>query len=344
MKYLSKELNDWAIEKIKKEYKEDVCLLIGHEHWRIDPDAGDVAFNFFIPCTERGYDLAETFIIDGIGYDLFPMSWERVEGLADVKECLTTCLANGVILYAKSEEDKQRFLELQKRLANNLNNPKYAYSKALDKINSAMDIYKNIVFSDSLCEVRKASGFLAGFLAEAIATYNGTYFSRGPIDQIEYLKDMDEIPDNFVQLYSSIIKAITIEESKSLCYEIIKVTRDFLATKSESSAHVEYSSNYKELADWYQELIYTFRRIDYYTGKNDVFNSFVWAISMQRECDYLEDTFGMNKMNLVSTFNADDLSILAKRAKQIEEYIVSVIHQNGVKISEYKDLKTFLKA
>ena len=155
---------------------------------------------------------------------------------------------------------------------------------------------------------------------------------------------MDEIPDNFVQLYSSIIKAITIEESKSLCYEIIKVTRDFLATKSESSAHVEYSSNYKELADWYQELIYTFRRIEYYAGKNDVFNSFVWAISMQRECDYLEDTFGMNRMNLVSTFNADDLSILAKRAKQIEEYIVSVIHQNGVKINEYKDLKTFLKS
>lgn len=116
MKSISKELIDWAIHEIQAKYPEDVCLLIGHTHWNIAPDGDDVAFNFLIPETERGYKLAETFIIDEIGYDLFPMSWERVGGLAKINEHLTTCLADGIVLYARSEADRNRFVDMQNKL------------------------------------------------------------------------------------------------------------------------------------------------------------------------------------------------------------------------------------
>ena len=34
---------------------------------------------YFIPKTERAYSFARTFMIEGVGYDIYPMSWERLE-------------------------------------------------------------------------------------------------------------------------------------------------------------------------------------------------------------------------------------------------------------------------
>lgn len=343
MKYISKELNEWAINKIKTEYPDDVSLLIGHEHWKIKPDGDEVAFNFFIPETERGYNLSQTFIIDEIGYDLFPMSWERVEGLANIDETLTTCLANGVILYARSEEDKQRFINLQKKLAENLANPEFTYIKGLEKINIAMELYKNMLFDASLCKVRKASGYVATYLAQAVATFNGTYFRRGPEDQLSILGNMKHKPENFISLYERIVTAVALEETKNLCYQMIKVTREFFShwTPKKEKKTMEY--NFEDLADWYEEGTYTFRRIYYYCDQKDVFNSFAWAYNFQQEFDYLEEEFGMKKMDLIGVFDSSDLGAFRKRAEEIEQYIVSVIKENGVVIQEFDNLEEFLK-
>ncbi|MCL2486732.1 MAG: hypothetical protein FWE86_03945, partial [Oscillospiraceae bacterium] len=95
-------LTDWVVKKIETEYSNDVCLLIEHTALKLEKDMDAAAFSFYIPATNRANGLARTFIIDGIGYDLFPMSWERIERMADVKEYNTTCLADAVILWAKS--------------------------------------------------------------------------------------------------------------------------------------------------------------------------------------------------------------------------------------------------
>ncbi|WP_105615811.1 hypothetical protein [Vallitalea okinawensis] len=342
MKYISKELNDWAVNKIKTEYLEDVSLLIGHKHWKIKPDGDEVAFNFFIPETDHGYNLSQTFIINEIGYDLFPMSWERVEGLANINETLTTCLADGVILYARSEEDKQRFINLQKKLAENLTNPEFTYVKGLEKINIAMDLYKNMLFDSSLSKVRKASGYLAGYLAQAIATFNGTYFRRGPEDQLTILNNLQHTPKDFTSLYQRIVSAVTLEETKNLCYQMIKVTRDFFSQRSPKKEKQTVEYNFEDLADWYEEGTYTFRRIYYYCDQKDVFNSFAWAYNFQQEFDYLEEEFGMKKMDLIGTFDISDLSALRKRAKEIEHYIVSIIKEHGVVIQEFDNIEEFL--
>lgn len=97
---------DWAVKKIEKEYKGEVALLLtygSYENGTSNP-LSDVDF-YFIPKIEHAYKLSKTFIVEGIGFDLFPMSWERVAGLAEINECLTPCLANVKVLYCDSEED-----------------------------------------------------------------------------------------------------------------------------------------------------------------------------------------------------------------------------------------------
>lgn len=343
MKYMSKELIDWAINKIQRDYPEDVSLLIGHKHWKIEPDGSEVAFNFFIPETERGYTLAKTFIINEIGYDLFPMSWERIEGLANINEGLTTCLADGVILYARSEGDRQRFIDLQNKLQENLINPSFTYKKGLEKISIAMDLYKNMVFEELLGQVRKASGYIAGYLAQAVATLNGTYFERGPENQIEVLGRMQHIPEQFLVLYQRIVEAKTIQEIKEICYEMIRVTRVFFMDRA---LHMELKNrgyNFEDLAAWYEEGVYTFRRIYYYCDQKDAFNSFAWGYSLQQELDSIQSDFGLKAMDLMGVYDSVNLDFFRKRAEEIEQYIVSEIRSNDVTIREFSSLNEFLK-
>lgn len=343
MKYISKELIDWAINEIQTKYPDDVSLLIGHKHWKIEPDGNEVAFNFFIPATERGYTLSKTFIIDEIGYDLFPMSWERVEGLANLNESLTTCLADGVILYARNEEDKERFLNLQKKLFENLKSRKFTYKKGLEKINTAMELYKNLLFDNSLSHVRKASGYIAGYLSQAIVSLNGTYLKRGPENQIAILSEMKHIPKKFLSLYQDIVTAKTMQETKELCYQLINTTREFFSdwTPKKETKVREY--NFEDLADWYEEGIYTFRRIYHYCDKKDVFNCFAWGYNFQQEFDFIEEEFGLRTMDLMGVFDSTDLSAFRKRAEELEQYLVSEIKKHGVVIQEFANLDEFLK-
>lgn len=117
-------LTQWAINKIKAEYKDDIALLIAVTGHATDGDSHGEVFDYFIPETERGYQLSRTFLLDGIGHDLYPRSWERMEKSITLDE-MTIVLANGNILYANHEESADRFLAMQKQLTENLNNPEF---------------------------------------------------------------------------------------------------------------------------------------------------------------------------------------------------------------------------
>jgi len=78
MAMTNKPLAEWAIRKIEAEYREDVCLLIEHMTHKLPQDLDDTTFGFFIPATNRANGLSQTFIIGGIGHDLFPLPWERI--------------------------------------------------------------------------------------------------------------------------------------------------------------------------------------------------------------------------------------------------------------------------
>ena len=166
-------LRNWAVEKIQREYPEDICLLIENSFLRLPEDAAEPAFDYFVPATERGYELGRTFIVEGIGRDLYPRSWERLEKMADLEDDNNiTCLGEGILLYARSREDEERFRALQERLRRNLQDDAFCRQKALRRLAMAMEIFQTLVFQTSLAQVRKGAGYIMEFLAVGIAFAN----------------------------------------------------------------------------------------------------------------------------------------------------------------------------
>ncbi|MCE5323188.1 hypothetical protein LLG46_07725 [bacterium] len=336
------QLANWAIRKIESEYKDDVCLLIGHKVREFDENNDEISFGFYIPATSRSNGLARTFIIDGIGYDLFPMSWERVERIADIKADNPVCLDDAEILYARNDDDRRRFMALQAQLRANLQNPHYMYNRALELLNTAMEIHQEMLFEDRLYKVREYAGYICIHLSDAVAFANQRYFRQMQTNQIEELLSMNEIPAGFTDLYESVIRAKTADEQKRLCHKMIVSTKVFLAEHDKNAVRRISVPDFSELAFWYQELSYTWLRVYHWCDENNPVNAYAWCCLLQKELDIVGAEYGIADLDIFSAFDAENLSVFRKRAEVVEQNIVAAIEANGAAIESYPTVADFL--
>jgi hypothetical protein len=345
MKENDKRLAQWAVEKVKKEFSQDICLLLEHRTLRLPPDQEYSAFSFYIPAAARSNALARTFIIGGIGYDLFPMSWERIERTAELREYNTTCLADAEILYARNEADKRRFTSLQARLAANLENPQYTHDRAAEWYKTATEIYQHTLFEEQSGKIRENSGYICDLLSIATALINHTYFAHGQTSQITELEKMEKLPLDFTGLYRAIVLSKFPEEQKKLCHRMLQNAKTFLDENDPSKAAATGKSkpDFSELAAWYQELSYTWQRVYYWCDAKDPVNAYIWACMLQDEAARMGSQYGITGTDMLGDFDAGNLPAFKQRAEAVEKQFTNAIAKSGVTLETYKDIEGFLQ-
>lgn len=348
MKNIDKELIDWAVDTIEKKYKDDVALLIGQfGACKLPTDEQKMAFDYYVPATERGYQLAETFIIEDMGYDLYPMSFERLEGIADFEEPrMIWVLEKSEVLYARNEEDRKRFEQIKEKLHINLQNKQKTFYQALKFLDVAMEVYNTMLFEENLCKIRKAAGGVSSMLAYSLAMVNGLALVDGYGNLIKEVNKMKVKPEKFVQIYQQIIEAALPEEILEHSRELIQEVRKLLGEMKENYklAMVDKEGiHYEDLAFWYQEARYTFRKIAYYAEIGDAPQCYSLGCYLQIEFDAIQEDFGLKEMDLLGEFHAKNLNAFAKRADELEQYIVQMLQENEVKLNAYESLEMFLE-
>ncbi len=346
-------LTEWVIKKIETEYKEDVALLIGIEGHSTDGDGHGECFDYFVPATDRGYELSETFIIDGVGHDLYSRSWERLEQSVQFEE-MAIVLAGAKILYARSEEDIMRFQNLQKRFWENLKNDSFVYGKALECMDKALEVYRSMIFEEKSYRLRSEAECIHLYLSNAVAFLNHTYtetaiftekqaYNDDPKTRIYHCPEMKIVPDKFFTLAKKIMNET---DSKQLCEDVLQLmknTRSFILSRKPEETRKAYSKNYESLADWYQELSLTFRRIRFFAKENMVEEAYADACYLQEEFLYLAGEYDMEELNLLDSFDQNHLLELSNKADQLEQIIKDMITSNGIKINSYASVQEFLK-
>ena len=345
MKNIDKELVEWSINKIKTEYKEDVALLIGQVGGgKIPTDEQNMIFDFFIPATERGYKLSRTFIIEDMGYDLYPISWERLEKIANIEEPrMIFAFAKGEVIYARSSEDKLRFENLKNEMLSKLQDKNIQTFKSLEYLGTAQEIFQTMLFEESLCNIRKAAGGVCSFLINSIAMVNGTYLESGYMNLTNDLHNMKEYPDKFEQIFNEMLQEVNIDGIRGKTYELIKIARKFLTERVNIEEKKVSEPNYEDLAMWYQEMRYTFRRVEYFTEINSAEDSYLLGCYLQIEFDAIKEEFNLNTMDLMSAFDTKDLKIFANKAKDIERYLVGILEDKNVSQNKYSSFEEFVK-
>ena len=338
----TKRLTEWVINKIKTEYPEDVALLIAVDGASVNWDGHGEPFDYFVPATERGNDLEQTFIIGGVGNDLYPRSWERTARTASLDDRASQCLGKARILYSRSKEDEERFLAIKQKLFDNLADPVFTYRKALQNLDLAMDLYRTMMFEERLFKVRALAGFVHYYLTISVACLNKTYIDEWQSGLVPVIEKWKELPERFIEYYEAMLGASTIGELRSLSHLLIASTRQFIAKYKPASAAGKEAPDYTWLAGWYEELRTTWNRIYHYCAVKNSDGAFIDACNLQNELNIVGEEFSLDEMDLLGCFDANNLKPLSLCAEELEKVIISVIENSGLKIRRYDTLDEFL--
>lgn len=347
-------LTEWAIKKIVTEYKEDIALLIGITGHATDGDSHGECFDYFVPATDRGYELSQTFIIDGIGHDLYPRSWERLEASANLQD-MSIVLNGATILYARTKEDTERFEALKKKLADNLQNPAFVYGKALECLDKALDIYRSFMFEEKSYRARSEAEYIHLYLSQAVAYLNHTItdspifnerqaYDATPESSIYHCPAMLHVPDGFFSNARKLLTTGDIKTLREIIHNLLCTTRAFVLERKPKNTSESKNADFSALADWYQELSLTWRRIRHFCTHDMVEKAYSDACYLQNELLYVAEEFQIEELSLLDSFIPEDLELLAFRSNQLEQIIRRVITNHGISINEYNSLEDFLAA
>lgn len=329
-------VTNWVLDTVKQDYAQDIALVVSHTTLRMDETVDTISY--FVPVTDRGRRFARTFILDGRGWDIWGIEWDRLERFAALEEYNITVLADAKILWARSKEDAARFESLQMRQRENLADPEISRKQALIAYATAKGLFTQLLFSQG-SEIRVFAGYVLDYLARAIASHNHSYFRHSQAYQLEELAKMAQVPAGFAEKYLEALRTKDDAHRQQLCQELISLVRDFLAVDT-PQAHPE--KNFQDLADWYAELSYTWQRLRHYAAEQDPVRVHMWGIMLQNELNEVCADFGLPKMELMREFDFDDLGRFVARADALEQEMRQHIIRGGGIIREYATAEDLL--
>jgi predicted acetyltransferase len=308
---------------------------------------------YFIPKTQEGRTMAQTAIIEGIGYDLFPLSWDRVKGISEFRSPLTPLLGNVKVLYADTVEDLTHFQHLQQELQNRLSDYDYMHRIALESLSEAASMISRLMQIDTIGLQRRWAGNAIIALANAVAYENQTYFTRGLKKQREDLEKLDKRPARFLQRYDAVLRATDPEALKKDGLLLLWETAEFLQYQDEPA--LPYIPTRMrpcpkpftgcELASWYEEGVSAFSKIYYATEVGDLFLAFISAVCLESTlAEDLCQEFGWPEFDLMSAYDPIDLKKLAVRTSKVQTHLLRLLEEDQTPLRNYVSMQDFIQA
>ena len=326
----------WMLDTVKREYADDIALIVSHNTLNIDRETK--AVSYFVPVTDRGRRFARTFIMNGIGVDLWAIEWERLEKFAALEEYNITCLAYGEVLWARSAEDQARFDALRQTQKANLADPVLMRKKALMAYGEAKKICSELFFADS-SGIRMGAGYVLDYLAQSVAFTNGRYFRHSLMEQTAELAGMEKVPAGFSELYDRVLREKSVEEQKKLCLQAVKLVQVFLE-EQQTAEPAARTPDFQILAGWYAELAYTWLRIRTYAAQGDLTKTYMWGALLQLELNTVCGEFALPAMDLMGQFDPCDLTAFAAHSDRLEQEMRRILLEHDAVIPEYDATET----
>lgn len=359
------EVADALVDHVKTVYPEDVALIAyygSYAHGTATPRS-DLDF-FFIPATSRGYQASLQFIIDGIGFDFWPIDWERAGRMASFKEEKTGIIADCKLLYVRSEEDRDRFMMLRETIPA-LKHPESAGQRVEKAETQLRDAYVHLYKlsragdSGSITFCRIEAHEVLTKVMQSLALINGTYYTKGFGKNIEQLRQFALQPASLQSLMDTImhseVNSIILQACEELVADTLEVVllqkRTCLGTPSYPDRIQGYYEEAKGVLD---KIITACERSDYNTA-------FFSAVHAQEEIAHLlffaetgqwaselaissasQDLYRLLGLpELIATLDSRDFMPLLEAVEQLSARMESLLRSKGVAINRFDSINQF---
>ena len=330
---MSKQTRDrlvsWIEKTVRQHYAGKVALVClygshinGTANERSDVDC------YFVPKTEEGLALARTFLLEGVGYDIYPAPWERLERIAALKDSHQPLVGDVQVLYADGPDDLAKLEAVQRLLKDSLSDPVYRQTVAQGRFQRACSRLPSA--GDDLKSARLSSGGLLMDVAEAFAFGQGTYYHYGLKRQFSDLLAL-EVPAEMKADYLAVLQAQTPAEIAAACRRLLERCPWPVTEKREP---VEWGSRppAQQLAGLYEEISSTFLKIYRCAEVGDPVLAFLSAVCLQWVLPWTD---------LLTCYRYDDLKTLAENACKVERQLRMELESAGVLLNAYKTFEEF---
>jgi predicted nucleotidyltransferase len=328
------------VEKIETTYSKDISLLICYGSYITGGHGAlsDIDF-FFVPKTKKGYELGYQFILNNIGYDLWPVSWERLTHISNLEEQIASILMDGELLFAASEDDLQKLNDLKSNLGQNLGSKTMTRKISMRYVDKAKAIYfdmqsheRNLIFIDAVK--------IAENLLFAIAVMNGTYIKKGVKRIEDEVARFSVMPVRFLETYGKLIRAEETAEVQHIVNELIVETETLWKTQFEADQHSVDSS---DLAGFYEEFKSTYNKLLLACDEKIYENAYYAAFMIDRETQSFLNNYADPGLfpNMIDEVLKNDYENIRINCIEHEQQLIKLLKKNRIETHVHSDVHEF---
>lgn len=166
---------------------------------------------------ETGRDICRCFILEDVGHDIYCITWDDLERMAEYPDPYAAKLMNVQPVFWDTPESEVRYMALREKLRTRLTAPpdRTDFRKAEQFYREALAAFGEMMLAESEGELRFS---LAGMLycAEFVLFMLNKEWIHGSVRRIpEELASLECLPDGFMEAYRGLIHAESAEEIRT---------------------------------------------------------------------------------------------------------------------------------
>lgn len=320
---------DAVLETIRTHYAEDIALFFiygstvnGTAHDKSDLDM------IAVPKTDRGWNIAKTFLLDGVGYDLWTVSRSDLCSFLEKSSLRSSILADSVLLYYCAEEDRRQFELLRKNASSAHPICAQDYHPIMDFIANAKHYYGEFCLSENPA----VAGGIVLELFYALSRLNSARIRFGAKKILDEAAKFPLLPENFIENARYVI--LNPRSSTQICADLIRSVENYV--HGYFTEHFRIDTHGKNAAGLYEELASTWNKIRYACGQGDAVYAFMAASALQADLDSAAVYLGLEgKLDLFSAYDPENLDAFADHCTDIEKRFTEALEKAGVPVTVF---------
>lgn len=254
------------LDKIEACYSDHIAIVACYGSYITNTQhlLSDVDF-YFIPIDEQGYSMSSQFIIDSIGYDLWPLPWERIARIAALVDPISSFLAEAHVVYYRDQAALDRFESYQRELQAAFSP---AHQETLEQRARQLIAEAKTLFFDmnparcTLAKIKLISMQIIETLLTAETYMNSTYIRKGASQLRWEISRLEHVPEHFEEIAERIMVSmdpleIHYETSKlvSLVEQDVSAPATVIDPKEQLPTRNSLQGCYEEMKSIYNKLI-----------------------------------------------------------------------------------------
>ena len=356
---------DILVEDVKAKYGNEIAIVAFYGSYArgTATERSDLDF-FFIPDCAEGMKASFQFVLEGIGFDFWPINWERAERMASFQDGKVAVIADSKVLYARSDADLERFNRLKDQTAA-MCQPDNRATMLDQALSCLKDGYVHLHTmqlagpEQDLAATRMDACKVATAALQGLALFNQTYFTTGWGQNMDQVLALERKPEGLKVLLDCLMTSRSCAEVRRACEQLMDQTRALLVSEQALLARARTYSDV--FTGFYEEAKGLFNKIVTACERNDTATAFFASLHLQDEicvvltlaedgvecsdlntygdCRKAYDSLGLP--DLAGILEAGKLDVLKDAVMALDKKMRRLLETRGVRLNLFDTLDEF---